>query len=42
MMGRQAKGQQVKMFYPSIKEVIRRDDYTLFLVFENGRKGVST
>ncbi len=26
--------------YPCIKEVIPRDDYTLFLVFENGRKGV--
>ena len=26
--------------YPSIKEVIPRDDYTLFLVFENGENGV--
>ncbi len=26
--------------YPSVKEVIPRDDYTLSLVFENGEKGV--
>jgi hypothetical protein len=26
--------------YPSIKEVIPRDDYTLSLVFENGKKGI--
>ena len=26
--------------YPSMKEVIPQDDYTLFLVFENGRKEV--
>ena len=26
--------------YPSIKEVIARDDYTLSLVFENGENGV--
>jgi len=26
--------------HPSVKEVIPRDDCTLFLVFENGRKGV--
>ncbi len=26
--------------YPSIKEVIPRDDHTLFLVFENGENGV--
>jgi hypothetical protein len=26
--------------YPSIKEVIPRDDYTLLLVFENGWTGV--
>jgi len=26
--------------YPSVKEVIPCDDYTLSLVFENGEKGV--
>lgn len=26
--------------YPSIKEVIPRDDYSLYLVFENGEDGV--
>ena len=26
--------------YPSVKEVIPRDDYTLSLVFENGEKGI--
>jgi hypothetical protein len=26
--------------YPSVKEVIPRDDYTLSVVFENGEKGV--
>ena len=26
--------------YPSVKEVIPRDDYTLSLVFENGVKGI--
>jgi len=26
--------------YPSVKEVIPREDYTLFLVFENGEKGI--
>ena len=26
--------------YPSVKEVIPHDDYTLSLVFENGEKGV--
>ncbi|MFZ2447245.1 MAG: DUF2442 domain-containing protein [Syntrophobacteraceae bacterium] len=26
--------------YPSVKEVIPRDDHTLFLVFDNGRRGV--
>lgn len=26
--------------YPSVKQVIPRDDYTLFLVFENGENGI--
>jgi hypothetical protein len=26
--------------YPSVKEVIPRDDYTLSLLFENGEKGI--
>ena len=26
--------------YPSVKEVIPRDSYTLSLVFENGEKGI--
>ena len=26
--------------YPSVKEVIPRDDYTLSLIFENGEKGI--
>ena len=26
--------------YPSIKEVSPRDDHTLFIVFQNGEKGV--
>ena len=26
--------------YPSVKEVISRDDYTLALVFENGESGI--
>jgi len=26
--------------YPSIKQVIPQDDYTLSLVFENGEKGI--
>lgn len=26
--------------YPSIKEVVPRDDYTLYLVFDNGTEGI--
>lgn len=26
--------------YPSVKEVVPRDDYTLSIVFENGEKGI--
>jgi hypothetical protein len=26
--------------YPSVKEVVPRDDYTLFVVFENGENGI--
>ena len=26
--------------YPSVKEVIPRDDYTLFVVFDNGENGI--
>ncbi|MBI4573466.1 MAG: DUF2442 domain-containing protein [candidate division NC10 bacterium] len=26
--------------YPSVKEVVPRDDYTLFVVFENGERGI--
>ena len=26
--------------YPSVKEVIPRDDYTLSVVFENGERGI--
>jgi hypothetical protein len=26
--------------YPSVKEVIPRDDYTLSLIFENGESGI--
>ncbi len=26
--------------YPSVKEVVPRDDYTLFVVFDNGENGI--
>ncbi len=26
--------------YPSVKEVFPREDYTLFVVFDNGEKGI--
>ncbi len=29
-----------KAMYPSVKEVVPRDDYTLFVVFENGENGI--